>query len=280
MKRTNCMRTLASVAGALLLMAGLLVQFGGSAASAQAAEAHPAHIHTGLCPAPGAVVYPLTNVSSAMAMNGTPMASSSAAGAQSAIPVESSVTTVKAALKDLVDGKHSIVVHESMAKMGNYLVCGDIGGTMMGTSDLAVGLGALNNSGYDGIATLHDNGDGSTAVTIYLKSTSMPASGGASPTAAAANTTAAASKPAAANGVAVEIKDYAYNQASIDVPVGTTVTWTNDDSVPHTVTEDGGGFSSPVLNPGDTFSQTFKKAGSFTYHCEFHANMKGKITVK
>jgi len=58
------------------------------------------------------------------------------------------------------------------------------------------------------------------------------------------------------------------------------VTWTNNDSVPHTVTQDGGGLTSKAINPGETFSFTFDTAGSFSYHCEFHANMKGTVTVK
>lgn len=269
MKRS---RAALSLAGALVLLAGLLVQFGSSPASAQAMTSHPAHIHTGLCPTPGNVVFPLTDVSSAMAMNGTPMAGSAMMGAGSAIAVESSETTVKAALKDLADGNHSIVIHESMANIGNYLVCGDIGGMMMGPSDLAIGLGTLNNSGYTGVATLHDNGDGTTLVTLYLQSSAT--SRGPAATPASAGTTAAS------NAVSVDIKGYAFDPASLDVAVGTTVTWKNDDTVPHTVTGDGGTFGSKPLNPGDTFSYTFTAAGAFPYHCEYHANMKATVNVK
>jgi hypothetical protein len=66
-----------------------------------------------------------------------------------------------------------------MQNIANYLVCGDIGGTMMGSSDLAIGLGTLNNSGYSGVAWLHDNGNGSTTVTIFLMSSSTGMSGAA-----------------------------------------------------------------------------------------------------
>jgi plastocyanin len=65
-------------------------------------------------------------------------------------------------------------------------------------------------------------------------------------------------------------------QASTEFPVGTTVTWTNNDSAPHTVSQNGGGFSSKVINPGETFSYTFDKAGAL----EYHANMKGTAVVK
>lgn len=273
MKTTKRLRVIAPAAAALLLLAGLIVQFGTAPVRAQTAESHPAHIHTGLCPTPGAVVFPLTDVSAQMAANGTPMATQAGAGAASAIPVEASVTTVKTSLKDVLDGNHAIVVHESMANIGNYLVCGDIGGVVVGGTDLAVGLGELNNSGYSGVALLHDNGDGSLQVSIYLESTTVPSGAGAA-------TPETAATPQMAHGVAIEIKGFAYNPASIDVPVGTTVTWTNDDTTPHTVTQDGGGFSSPALNPGDTFSFTFDKPGTYAYHCEYHPNMTATITVK
>ncbi len=100
-------------------------------------------------------------------MNGTPMAMGDMMGATDAIPVEWSVTTVAASLADIVAGGHAINVHESAENIGNYIACGDIGGTMMGDSDLAIGLGTLNDSGYSGIARLHDNGDGTTTVTVY-----------------------------------------------------------------------------------------------------------------
>jgi plastocyanin len=259
---------------ALMLLAGFVVLLGGGSARAQTDDSHPAHIHTGLCPTPGAVVFPLTNVSSAMAANGTPMATEGGAGAVGAIPVESSTTTVKTSLKDLLDGNHSIVVHESMANMGTYIVCGDIGGAVVNGTDLAIGLGELNNSGYSGVALLHDTGDGNVQVALYIQTTTTMRG------AAESTPEAGAATPAAAHGVAIEIKGFAYNPASIDVPVGTTVTWTNNDTTAHTVTQDGGGFSSPTINPGETYSFTFDKAGTYTYHCEFHANMTGSITVK
>jgi len=268
-KGNNRAAWLSSFVVALVVAMGLAVGLG-SGAGAQAAkmDSHPAHIHTGLCPAPGDVIFPLTDVSSAMAVNGTPSAATDA-GATSAIPVEGSITTVKSALKDLADGNHSIVVHESKANIGNYIACGDIGGAMMG-SDLAIGLGALNNSNENGVVTLHDNGDETTTVTILLTSTGAMA-GGATPEATPA---------ASAAAMAVDIKGFAYDKAKISIAAGTTVTWTNNDAVPHTVTQDGGGFGSKVMNPGDTFSYTFDKAGSFAYHCEYHANMKGTVTVQ
>jgi hypothetical protein len=60
---------------------------------------------------------------------------------------------------------------------------------------------------------------------------------------------------------------------------GTTVTWTNNDSVTHTVTSDSGIFNSGSLAPGQSFSFTFPSAGTFTYHCTIHPYMTGSIVV-
>ena len=65
------------------------------------------------------------------------------------------------------------------------------------------------------------------------------------------------------------------------VPKGTTVIWTNNDSVPHTVTADDGSFDSGSLSTGQTFSHTFDDAGTFTYFCEIHGkpSMNGAVQV-
>jgi plastocyanin len=93
----------------------------------------------------------------------------------------------------------------------------------------------------------------------------------------AAKTPASSSKP---KGKSITIKDFAFSSASVKIPVGTTVTWTNKGDVPHTVTSDDGLFDSGTLNKGDTFKATFKEAGTFAYHCEIHpAKMTAKIVV-
>jgi hypothetical protein len=91
-----------------------------------------------------------------------------AMGPTPAMLLEASVTTVPMAYADLFTAPHSIVVHHSADDMGTYLVCGDIGGPEMGATDIAIGLGAVGDSGYTGIATLHDDGDGTTSVTVYI----------------------------------------------------------------------------------------------------------------
>ena len=82
--------------------------------------------------------------------------------------------------------------------------------------------------------------------------------------------------------------DNAYDPLELEVAVGTTVTWTNDDQVAHTVTsgtsdgtagEPDGAFDSGFIDPGGTWSYTFTEAGSFAYYCTPHPWMKGTVTV-
>jgi plastocyanin len=282
-------RVLKSVfAIALLVLASGFIM-GQRGALAQDEESHPAHIHSGTCgDGLGDVVYPLSNVSESVLVNGTPIAGATG-GATDAIPVAVSGTTVPSSLADLLASPYAINIHESAENIGNYIACGNIGGTMIGASDLAIGLAELNSSGYSGVATLHDNGDGTTAVSVYLTEEysedsaagedmgtpameegmdmGTPASDQSADTAAAAQ-------------VAVSIANFAYDPNPVTVNVGDTVTWTNNDGVPHTVTANDGSFQSGTLQPGQSFSFTFTAPGSIDYHCEFHANMSGQVVVQ
>jgi len=78
----------------------------------------------------------------------------------------------------------------------------------------------------------------------------------------------------------VSIKNFAFDPATITVKVGDTVTWTNNDSMDHSVTADGNQFDSGNLASGKTFSFTFKTAGTVGYHCSIHPNMKATVTVQ
>jgi len=78
----------------------------------------------------------------------------------------------------------------------------------------------------------------------------------------------------------VSIVNMAFSAASLTVPVGTTVTWTNNDNMMHTVTSDATGFDSGNLAMGSNFSKVFSVAGTYTYHCTIHPSMKGTIIVK
>ena len=97
---------------------------------------------------------------------------------------------------------------------------------------------------------------------------------------AMASETPSMGSPEPEEGCEVEIRDFAFDPAAIEISVGDTVTWHNYDSAPHTVTGDNGEFDSGNLNTDQTFSHTFTTAGTFTYHCNIHPNMKGTIVVK
>jgi plastocyanin len=65
----------------------------------------------------------------------------------------------------------------------------------------------------------------------------------------------------------------------VEVKVGETVTWINDDSGRHTVTSKDGVFDSQLMGKGQSFSYTFDKAGGYPYFCEPHPNMVGTVVV-
>lgn len=77
----------------------------------------------------------------------------------------------------------------------------------------------------------------------------------------------------------VRINSMAFGPSTLSVKAGTTITWINDDVVPHTVTADDGAFDSGLLQPGESFSYTFNDAGSVAYHCSLHPLMRAKLEV-
>ena len=84
----------------------------------------------------------------------------------------------------------------------------------------------------------------------------------------------------AAPAAAVTIDNFTFKAPITLVKVGTTVTWTNGDDIPHTVVSRDGVFKSKVLDSGDKFSFTFAKPGQFGYFCSLHPHMTGTIVVK
>jgi plastocyanin len=78
----------------------------------------------------------------------------------------------------------------------------------------------------------------------------------------------------------VKIDNFSFGPATLTVPVGTTVSWTNRDDIPHTVVSTDGVFKSKVLDTDEKFSFTFSKAGSYPYFCSIHPKMTGKVIVQ
>lgn len=102
---------------------------------------------------------------------------------------------------------------------------------------------------------------------------------GAGSTASATKTVKATGAPSA-NGTAIAIVNAKYRPKNLTVKVGTTLTWTNKDSTPQSVTSDTPGvFDSGLLNPGATFSYTFSQSGAFPYHSTATNKTFGSVTV-
>jgi plastocyanin len=78
----------------------------------------------------------------------------------------------------------------------------------------------------------------------------------------------------------VKIDNFSFTPAQLTIAAGTTVTWTNQDDVPHTVVGTGGAFKSKALDTDDKFSFTFDKPGTYAYFCGVHPMMTGKVIVQ
>src|SRR5260221_1892468 len=145
---------------------------------------------------------------------------------------------------------------------------------------LAVGLLVLLAACGGAPAT---TGTGTTPTTVPTATlTAKP-----TPTPTTAPTTAPTATPTAkptptptpATSSSVSIMNFSFSPNSLTVKVGTKVTWTNHDSVTHTVTSNQRTFNSSVP-PGSSFSFTFTKAGTYAYHCNIHRYMMATIVVQ
>jgi len=221
-------------------LASLSLALGGTGAVAQSTEpAHPAHIHTGTCAEPGDVVAPLTDVTVLD---------------QDQPQIETSITSVDLKLDDIVASPHLIMAHKSADEIGTFIACADLTGPA--TDDrLTVALGPLNDSGHVGVAFLVKESGGTD---VYLSLTA-PEGTQAAP--------------------AVTIEDFDFAPPSLDIAAGGSVTWTNKGNSGHTVTADDGSFTSSTIQSGESFTQDFKKPGTYAYHCAIHPSMTGTITV-
>lgn len=78
----------------------------------------------------------------------------------------------------------------------------------------------------------------------------------------------------------VKIDNFTFGPAAITVPVGSTVTWTNHDDVPHVVASDDNIFKSKALDTEDHFAFTFTNPGTYEYFCAIHPKMTAKVVVQ
>jgi len=85
---------------------------------------------------------------------------------------------------------------------------------------------------------------------------------------------------APSSNAAVKIDNFSFGPSDITVQTGTTVTWTNNDDVPHVVASEDKVFKSKALDTEDRFSFTFTKPGTYNYYCAIHPKMTAKIVVQ
>jgi plastocyanin len=86
--------------------------------------------------------------------------------------------------------------------------------------------------------------------------------------------------PVGVADTAVKIDNFTFTPQRVTVKTGTTVTWTNQDDIPHTVTSATKAFRSKALDTDDKFSFTFTTAGVYEYFCSLHPHMTGTIVVE
>ena len=87
--------------------------------------------------------------------------------------------------------------------------------------------------------------------------------------------------PAAASRTAdVTIDNFSFTPPTITVKVGTRITWTNRDDIPHTVVSEDLSFRSKTLDTDQTFTFTPTKPGTYAYSCSIHPKMTGKVVVE
>ena len=79
----------------------------------------------------------------------------------------------------------------------------------------------------------------------------------------------------------IAIADFSFSPKMFIVPAGATVTWINHDKVPHVISSADNQFQkSTLLQPGQSFSNTFATGGTYSYFCSIHPRMTGEIIVK
>jgi plastocyanin len=86
--------------------------------------------------------------------------------------------------------------------------------------------------------------------------------------------------PAGAEDTAVKIENFTFAPQRVTVKAGTTVTWTNEDDIPHALASTTKAFRSKVLDTDDKFSFKFTTAGTYEYFCSLHPHMTGTIVVE
>lgn len=124
-----------------------------------------------------------------------------------------------------------------------------------------------------------------SAVWLSLSNPSTTADNGGTPASSESGTPPNTTDATDETEVKISISDMSFSPATVKIKKGTTVTWTNNDTIGHNVVADdannSGGLpaSHALMGQGETFSHTFGTVGTFTYHCTPHPFMKGTVEV-
>jgi amicyanin len=78
----------------------------------------------------------------------------------------------------------------------------------------------------------------------------------------------------------VHIDNFTFTPQEITITRGTTLTWVNEDDIPHAIAESNKAFRSKAMDTEQEFSFTFSAAGTYEYFCSLHPHMQGKVIVK
>jgi plastocyanin len=97
---------------------------------------------------------------------------------------------------------------------------------------------------------------------------------------ASGQTPVAGTQAVPASGVAIEINNFAFTPATVTVPVGTQIIWTNKDETLHNVVSSDKTIKSKLLDTNEKFEFTFTQPGTYSYVCTVHPRMKGTVVVQ
>ena len=115
---------------------------------------------------------------------------------------------------------------------------------------------------------------------VLIASLTAAAAAGSGGFVTAQKSFAASAQEKPASTIEVKIDNFSFGPATVTVPIGTPITWTNRDDIPHTVVSTDKVFKSKVLDTDEKFSYTFTKAGTYPYFCSIHPKMTGQIVVQ
>jgi plastocyanin len=131
---------------------------------------------------------------------------------------------------------------------------------------------------------------------IAVAATALLTAGLTACTSGSADETSSAKSSGKSDGPVIKLSRLMFMPATTEIKVGTTVTWTNDESISHTVTsgeatgidkttslrsgeKPDGTYDEQLAKKGDSFSFTYDKAGTYPYYCDIHKGMNGEIVV-